>query len=162
MSRSNLIIRLSLGLVLVLSASLSHAQQTQDAEMSGVMTPETKMSTYNDEHLLDVNVIGVNDPPQVDMLFREGDSILGILKEFNSKGFHIQFREKQFTEEMVLLNIPTTIGIDNVLREILEPWHFKIYRTPFGKVVVTPLKYEKKKKDSEKSEASAQEVKQDG
>jgi hypothetical protein len=140
MLRSNLTVRLGLAMLLVSIASVSFAQQGGAA---GVMTTEAKNGTVADNRLMDVNVIGVSDPSQVDMMFKEGDSILSILEELNEKGFHIQYRKKQFTDEMILLNLPTATDIDSMLQEILEPWHFRSYRTPMGKVVVTPVKYKK-------------------
>ena len=153
MLRSNLTVRLGLALLLMSIASISSAQQ---GEALGVMTQETRNGTVADNRLMDVNAIGVSDPSQVDMLFTEGDSILSILKELNEKGFHIQYREKQFTDEMILLNLPTATDIDGMLNEILEPWHFRSYRTPMGKVVVTPMKQKKKRAaDSDSAEQTA-------
>ena len=158
MLRSNLTVRLGLALLLMSIASVSSAQQGGAA---GVMTTEAKNGTVADNRLMDVNVIGVSDPSQVDMLFTEGDSILSILKELNEKGFHIQYREKQFTDEMILLNLPTATDIDGMLNEILEPWHFRSYRTPMGKVVVTPVK-QKKKRSSAGADGTEQGEKADG
>ena len=153
MLRSNLTVRLGLALLLMSIASISSAQQ---GEALGVMTQETRNGTVADNRLMDVNAIGVSDPSQVDMLFTEGDSILSILKELNEKGFHIRYREKQFTDEMILLNLPTATDIDGMLNEILEPWHFRSYRTPMGKVVVTPVKQKKKRAaDSDSAEQTA-------
>jgi len=153
MLRSNLTVRLGLALLLMSIASISSAQQ---GEALGVMTQETRNGTVADNRLMDVNAIGVSDHSQVDMLFTEGDSILSILKELNEKGFHIQYREKQFTDEMILLNLPTATDIDGMLNEILEPWHFRSYRTPMGKVVVTPVKQKKKRAaDSDSAEQTA-------
>ncbi len=157
MLRSNLTVRLGLAMLLVSIASVSFAQQGGAA---GVMTTEAKNGTVADNRLMDVNVIGVSDPSQVDMMFKEGDSILSILEELNEKGFHIQYRKKQFTDEMILLNLPTATDIDSMLQEILEPWHFRSYRTPMGKVVVTPVKY-KKTRGADK-DSTEQAAKSDG
>ena len=141
MLRTNLTVRMGLALLLMSIASISSAQQ---GEALGVMTQETRNGTVADNRLMDVNAIGVSDPSQVDMLFREGDSILSILQELKDKGFHIQYRAKQFSEEMILLNLPTATDVDGMLKEILEPWHFTSYRTPTGRLVVTPEKRKKK------------------
>ncbi len=158
MLRSNLTVRLGLAMLLVSIASVSFAQQGGAA---GVMTTEAKNGTVADNRLMDVNVIGVSDPSQVDVLFREGDSILSILRELKDKGFHIQYREKQFSEDMILLELPTATDIDSMLKEILEPWHFTTYRTPMGKVVVTPVK-QKKKRSSAGADGTEQGEKADG
>jgi hypothetical protein len=158
MLRSDLTVRVGLALLLMSIASASFAQAN---ESLGVMTQETKNGTVGDNRLMDVNVIGVSDPSQVDMLFKEGDSIVSILEELKAKGFHIQYRAKQFTDEMILLNLPTATDIDGMLNEILEPWHFTSYRTPMGKVVVTPDKNAKKSTAS-RTDAAAPADREDG
>jgi hypothetical protein len=128
----------------VLGLTLMFTMFSAGAQTTGVMQFESKSQLANSNTLLDVNQIGVNDPAQVDVLFKEGDSIASILKTLNEKGFHIQFRKKQVPETMVLLSMPEATSIDDVLNEILEPWHLSAYRTHFGKVVIKPLKAERK------------------
>ncbi|HEU4485071.1 MAG TPA: hypothetical protein VFR96_06245 [Povalibacter sp.] len=130
----------------VVGLALMFTMFSAGAQTTGVMTFESKSQMANSNVLLDVNQIGVNDPAQVDMLFKEGDSIASILKTLNEKGFHIQYREKQVPPTMVLLSMPESTSIDDVLNEILEPWHLSAYRTHFGKVVIKPAKADKKKK----------------
>lgn len=136
--------RLKVWIGSVLGLALMFVTLSASAQTTGVMTFESKSQMANSNVLLDVNQIGVNDPAQVDMLFKEGDSIASILKALNEKGFHIQYREKQVPETMVLLSMPEGTSIDDVLREILEPWHLEPYRTHFGKVVIKPMKGGKK------------------
>jgi hypothetical protein len=44
---------------------------------------------------------------------------------------------------MTLLSLPTATRIDDVLSEILEPWNFRVYRSPLGHLVVTQNKKKK-------------------
>ncbi|HEY5810576.1 MAG TPA: hypothetical protein VIT67_21585 [Povalibacter sp.] len=141
MSRSNLSTALSLGLVLVLNVSVAWAQEAYSEP--GVMTALTKASV-NETKLFDVSQISVNDPAQADMLFKEGNTIASILAELKQKGFHIQYRAKQFPPNMTLQSLPTATDIDDVLREILEPWDFDIRRSPTGQWVVIPAKQDKR------------------
>ena len=153
-------LRMQFGMVL-LFASLASLAPLQQNEAQGMMNNAAKNGAIADNRLMDVNTIGVSDPSQVDVLFREGDSILSILRELKDKGFHIQYREKQFSEDMILLELPTATDIDSMLKEILEPWHFTTYRTPMGKVVVTPVK-QKKKRSSAGADGTEQGEKADG
>lgn len=97
-----------------------------------------------DKTLMDVNLLPtLNDPHEVDILFKEGSPITEILEGLNQKGFHIEYRKKQFLPTMTLLKLPEGTVIDDVLREILEPWDFKVFRNPIGKLIVTPTKKSK-------------------
>jgi len=154
MSRSKLSVRLSVGLVLASGMSLAVAQGYVEP---GVMIATNKVATVNEETLRDVNLMAVNDPHEVDVLFKEGAPIVSILQGLNEKGFHIEYREKQFLPTMTLVSLPQSTAIDDVLTEILEPWDFRAYRTPFGKVVVTPVKNPTHKKVAITLEDKAQE-----
>jgi hypothetical protein len=141
MPRSNLGVGLNLGLMLLSGASLTWAPNSNADP--GVMTSISSAS-MTDTKLFDANQLSVNDPAQADMLFREGDTIASILAGLKEKGFHIQYREKQFLPTMTLQSLPTATDIDDVLREILEPWGFDIRRSPTGQWVVIPVKQEKR------------------
>lgn len=82
----------------------------------------------------------VNDPAAADVLFREGTPILAILKDLTEKGFHIKYKEKHFLPTMTLVRLPESTRIDKLLREILEPWNFRVNRTPVGHWIVRPNK----------------------
>src|SRR5204863_3581614 len=69
MSRSKLSVRLSVGLVLASGMSLAVAQGYVEP---GVMIATNKAATVNEETLRDVNLMAVNDPHEVDILFKEG------------------------------------------------------------------------------------------
>jgi len=155
MSRFNLSVKLSVGLVLASGISLASAQAT--GPETGVMTRNNSIASVNEQTLMDANLIAVNDPHEVDILFKEGAPIVSILQGLNEKGFHIEYREKQFLPTMTLLNLPQSTEIDDVLTEILEPWNFRIFRTPFGKVVVTPVKNPTHKKVAITMQDAAQE-----
>jgi hypothetical protein len=139
MSRLNLSATLGLGLVLVSSGSLTWAQNPD----RGVMNSMTSAS-MSESKLVDVNTLSVNDPDQVDVLFKEGNTIASILDELKEKGFHIKYREKQFSPTMTLVSLPKATEIDDVLREILEPWGFDVRRLPTGQWIVIPMKKEKR------------------
>lgn len=79
-----------------------------------------------------------NDPMQVELLFKEGTAIIDILKGLKSKGFAIDFKEKQIPPSMTLLSLPKSTRIDEVLREILAPWNLSLYHNPYGRWVVRP------------------------
>ncbi len=82
----------------------------------------------------------VNDPAAAEMLFREGTSIMAILEGLREKGFNIQYKEQHFLPSMTLVSLPQSTRIDELLREILEPWNFRVNRTPVGHWVVRPNK----------------------
>lgn len=94
----------------------------------------------NDGRMIDLTMPSVSDPAAVDMLFKEGSPLTSILDGLNEKGFHIRYKAKHFEPTMTLLSIPESTQIDDVLREILEPWSFRVYRSPMGHLVVTPSK----------------------
>ncbi len=94
----------------------------------------------NDGRLIDLSIPSVSDPAAVDMLFKEGSPLASILEGLNEKGFHIRYKAKHFDPTMTLLSLPESSRIDDVLREILEPWSFRVYRSPMGHLVVTPGK----------------------
>ena len=81
-----------------------------------------------------------NDPMQVEMLFKEGNAIIDILKGLKDKGFAIDFKEKQIPRWMTLLSLPKSTRIDDVLREVLAPWNLSLYHNPYGRWVVRPDK----------------------
>lgn len=149
MSRSNAGLQSVLALILVSGGSYVHAQEAY--RDPGVMTSIT--SAASDSKLLDVSVPSVNDPHEVELLFKEGDEITSILDSLNKKGFHIQYKKSQFQPSMTLVSLPTATEIDDVLREILEPWDFRVYRTPYGKVIVSPDKQKKKAQAAAQSTA---------
>ena len=105
--------------------------------------------------MLDLSMPSVSDPAAVDMLFQEGNTIASILEGLKEKGFHIRYKEKQFLPSMTLLSLPTATRIDDVLSEILEPWNFRVYRSPLGHLVVTQ---NKKKKVANMSDESTREL----
>lgn len=138
---SRLSMRSSLGLILMSAASVTWAQGWN-------ANPSATMDRFNsagvrDSTMIDLSQPSVSDPKAVDQLFREGDEISSILAALNEKGFHIEYKEKHFRPTMVLLSIPQEEVIDDVLREILEPWEFRVYRNPLGKIIVTPTKKRK-------------------
>ncbi len=132
MSRFNL--SLALGVMLVSSVPSAWAQinpyKNGMDSISSAGIAETRM--------VDLTMPSVNDPAAVDMLFKEGNTILSVLQGLKEKGFHIRFKEKHFRPTMTLLSLPKSTSIDDVLREILEPWNFKVYRSPLGPWIVTP------------------------
>jgi hypothetical protein len=135
MSRMNLGMALGLGWVLISNVSLVWAQEDPNAPMNRISN-----AGIAESKLLDLSQPSVNDPAAVDMLFKEGDTIASILGGLKEKGFHIQYREKHFLPTMTLLGLPKADRIDDVLREIVEPWNFSVYRSPLGQWVVTPNK----------------------
>lgn len=101
--------------------------------------------------MVDLTMPSYADPAAVDLLFREGDPITTILQGLKDKGFHIEFKERHFTEEMTLTALPKSSRIDHLLQEILEPWPFRVYHTPLGKWVVTPVKPRKSSRTATRS-----------
>lgn len=150
MSRSNVGLQAILTMMLLSGASLALAQEGYTDR--GVMTSITS-AAMNDNKLVDLSVPSVNDPHEVELLFKEGDEITSILDSLNKKGFHIQYKKNQFQPSMTLVSLPTATEIDDVLREILEPWDFRVYRTAYGKVIVTP---DKKRKTQSSLQSDAQ------
>lgn len=134
-------IRSGLGLVLMSAASITWAQGW-NPDPTATMD-RMNSASVRDDKMIDLSQPSVSDPKAVDLLFREGDELSSILAALNEKGFHIEYKEKHFLPSMTLLAIPTEDRIDDVLREILEPWDFRVYRTPLGKIVVTPTKKRK-------------------
>jgi hypothetical protein len=142
MSRSNKSVRMSVGLVLATFAAFASAQSYQDP---GVMTSITN-SNANDNKLVDINVMpSVSDPKEVDVLFKEGSEITSVLDGLNEKGFHIEYKKKHFLPTMTLTSIPQATKIDDLVREIVGPYDFSVYRSPMGKVIVTPAKQHPRK-----------------
>lgn len=140
MSQSNLGKALCLSLVLGSSASVAWAQSGP-----GAAANENSMGNagVRGSTMIDLSMPSVSDPAAVDMLFQEGNTITSILEGLNEKGFHIRYKKKQFPPSMTLLSLPTATRIDDVLREILEPWNFRVYRSPLGHLVVTQNKKKK-------------------
>lgn len=130
MLRSNRAVSLGLGVALLSSVSLAWAQGMNSMTSAGVRNGT----------MLDLSVPSVSDPAAIEMLFREGNTITSILDGLNEKGFHIRYKKKHFLPEMTLLALPESTRIDEVLREILEPWNFSVYHSPMGQWVVTPNK----------------------
>jgi hypothetical protein len=89
------------------------------------------------------------------MLFKEGNAIVDILKGLKDKGFKLDYKEKQIPRSMTLLSLPKSTQIDEVLREILEPWDLALYHNPYGRWVVRP---EKNKHSKTSSDAVAAKV----
>ena len=153
MSRSNRGMHFGFGLLLMLGVSSAWAQvaggPTKDARLEniegGISEPQTRAT-----------ISTVNDPAAAELLFKEGTPVVSILEDLNKKGFHIEYKEKQFVPAMTLLSIPESTKIDDVLREILEPWAFRVYRSATGKLIVVP---EKKSKAQLALEAGAKEAK---
>ena len=141
---------LSLILAFLCMANAAQAQTAADVANGNSLGN----AGIRDATMLDLSVNSVNDPASVDMLFQEGNTILSILEGLNEKGFHIEYREKYFVPAMTLLSLPTATKIDDVLREILEPWAFQVYRSPFGKLIIKP---DKKSKAQLALEAKGQE-----
>lgn len=99
-----------------------------------------------------------NDPMQVEMLFKEGNAIVDILKGLKDKGFALDYKEKQVPREMTLLSLPKSTRIDDVLREILEPWNLSLYHSPYGRWVVRPDKNKRGKTPSAEAAAKAEQA----
>lgn len=106
-----------------------------------------------DGAMIDLSLPSVNDPAAVDMLFAEGNTITSVLEGLKEKGFNIKYKEKHFEPSMTLQSLPTASRIDDVLREILEPWNFRVYRSPMGHWVVTPDKKKAANQPDEKTRA---------
>jgi hypothetical protein len=134
--------RLQLGTALALVLALLCTAPSAQAQMTAEMANANSLGNagVRGSTMLDLTMPSFNDPAAVDMLFQEGNTILSILEGLNEKGFHIEFKEKNFAPGMTLLSLPTATKIDDVLREILEPWAFQVYRSPFGKLIVKPEK----------------------
>jgi hypothetical protein len=133
MLRLNL--NVALGLMLASCASLTWAQSDPNSPMDRISSAGVRDST-----MIDLTMPSVNDPAAVEMLFKEGNTIASILEGLKEKGFHIRYKEKHFLPTMTLLALPESTSIDDVLREILEPWNFRVYRSPLGQWIVTPNK----------------------
>lgn len=131
----------ALGLSIVLGSSMSPAWAQMDANTAKANSMGN--AGVRGSTMLDLSLPSVNDPAAVDMLFAEGNTIASILEGLKEKGFHIKYKEKHFSPTMTLLSLPTATRIDDVLREILEPWNFRVYRSALGHWIVTP---DKKKK----------------
>ena len=140
MSRSNLGKALWVSLVLGSSVSVAWAQMDPGAAANANSIGNAGV---RDSTMLDLSMPSVSDPAAVDMLFQEGNTIASILEGLKEKGFHIRYKEKQFLPSMTLLSLPTATRIDDVLSEILEPWNFRVYRSPLGHLVVTQNKKKK-------------------
>ncbi|MFL6549365.1 MAG: hypothetical protein ACJ8OJ_11770 [Povalibacter sp.] len=140
MSRANLYVHMGLGFLLLASGTSPAWAQTgtptKDAWLEniegGIAIPQANAI-----------ISTVSDPKAVDMLFKEGNTIVSVLKGLKEKGFPIEYKEKQFVPAMTLLSIPESTQIDDVLQEILQPWAFRAYRTPSGKLIVAPDKKSK-------------------
>jgi hypothetical protein len=127
-----------LGLCWVLMSTVSLAwarDPNADVGMDSIASAGVR-----DSKLLDLSMPSVNDPAAVDMLFKEGEPIASILDGLNERGFHIEYRKKHLLPTMTLLSLPKAERIDEVLREMVEPWNFKVYRSPMGQWIVTPNK----------------------
>lgn len=93
-----------------------------------------------------------SDPKQVDLVFKEGNTLAQILEGLKEKGFAIDYKKKYIPPTMTLLALPKGTRIDEVLREICEPWNLSVYHTPLGHWVVRP---DKNKRSEELPEPSA-------
>lgn len=134
MARLNLSVT-SLGALFLCSMPIGWAQESPSSPMNSITSAGIRDATT-----LDLTLPSVNDPAAVDMLFREGNTILSVLDGLKEKGFHLQYKEKHFLPSMTLLSLPKGSRIDEVLREILEPWNFKVRRSPLGQWIVAPNK----------------------
>jgi hypothetical protein len=93
--------------------------------------------------LLDVHESSSNDPAAVDLLFKEGNSLVSIIDGLKAKGFQIEYKKGLVQPTMTLLALPKTERIDDVLHEMLTPWNLDVYHSPYGKWVIRPVKKKK-------------------
>ncbi|HEU4652909.1 MAG TPA: hypothetical protein VFS47_02935 [Steroidobacteraceae bacterium] len=90
--------------------------------------------------LVDQTQSGTNDPAAIDMLFKEGNTIISILDGLKEKGFHIEYKKKQVPPTMTLVALPKASRIDEVLTEILAPWNLRPYHSPDGRWIIRQVK----------------------
>jgi len=93
-----------------------------------------------------------NDPKQVELLFKEGNTIAEVLEGLKEKGFAIDYKKKYVPPTMTLLALPKSTRIDDVLREILEPWNLSVFHSPLGRWVIRP---DKNKRTEDLSESAS-------
>lgn len=125
-----------MALALLSAASLAWAQTDVVRNQ-----PPPSHNFHADRMLVDVATLEtVNDPAAADVLFKEGAPIVSILESLKEKGFHIRYKKKHFLPTMTLVRLPQSTRIDELLREILEPWNFRVSRTPVGHWIVRPNK----------------------
>ncbi|HEU4604071.1 MAG TPA: hypothetical protein VFS24_19000 [Steroidobacteraceae bacterium] len=134
MSRSYLAI--AMGLLLTSTAALS------GTENYGGMDPTGSLSNAGvaDATMVDMSQSKESDPAAVDMLFQEGNTIASILDGLKEKGFPIAYKKKNLPPTMTLVALPKASRIDEVLKEILEPWNMDVYHSPTGKWIVKAVK----------------------
>jgi len=126
-------LRASLGLALLMASGIAFAQSQKTPYDSAF--PITESST-----LVNHFANEASDPKQVDLLFKEGNTIEQVLEGLKEKGFAIDYKKKYVPPTMTLLALPKSTRIDDVLREILEPWNLSVFHSPLGRWVVRPDK----------------------
>jgi hypothetical protein len=138
MLRNNFRTCLSLAVLLIAGVSTAQAQ----VGINGI--DSLNSAGVAEGRMMEQAINTVNDPAAVDVLFKEGNPITSVLDGLKEKGFHIEYQEKQFLPTMTLVTIPTSERIDEVLREILEPYDFRVYHSPAGQWIVKPNKKDSK------------------
>jgi hypothetical protein len=117
-----------LGLPLLMTCGLALAQQKTPYDSTFTITESaTLVNHFANE---------AADPKQVDLVFKEGNTIAEVLEGLKAKGFAIDYKKESVPPTMTLLTLPKSTRIDDVLREILEPWNLSLYHTPLGHWVV--------------------------
>ena len=134
MSRSHLAI--TMGLLLASTTALA------GNEFYGGMDPTGSLANAGvaDATMVDMTMVRESDPAAVDMLFKEGNTIASILDGLKEKGFPIDYKKKSVPPTMTLVALPKGTRIDDVLKEILEPWNMSVHHSPLGKWIVRPNK----------------------
>ncbi|HEU4652910.1 MAG TPA: hypothetical protein VFS47_02940 [Steroidobacteraceae bacterium] len=134
MSRSHLAI--ATGLLLASTTVLA------GNENYGGMDPTGSLANAGvaDATMIDMSQSKESDPAVVDMLFKEGNTIASILDGLKEKGFPIAYKKKNLPPTVTLVALPKGTRIDEVLKEILEPWNMDVYHSPTGKWIVRPNK----------------------
>jgi len=124
-----------------MTCGLTHAQQPKSPYDSTftITESDTLVNHFADEKA---------DPKQVDLVFKEGNTIAQVLEGLKEKGFAIDYKREAVPPTMTLLSLPKSTRIDDVLREILEPWNLSLRHTPLGHWVVIPDKSKNPKDES--------------
>jgi hypothetical protein len=125
-----------MGLLLASTASFA------GTENYGGMDPTGSLANAGvaDATMIDMTQGKESDPAAVDMLFKEGNTIASILDGLKEKGFPIDYKKKNVPDTMTLVALPKGDRIDEVLKEILEPWNMSVFHSPLGKWIVRPSK----------------------
>ena len=134
------------GLALLMASGVTLAQQKTPYDSAfPIAESSTLVNHFANE---------ANDPKQIDLLFKEGNTIAQVLQGLKDKGFAIDFKKEYVPPTMTLLTLPKSTRIDEVLREILEPWNLSVFHTPLGHWVVRPEKT--KRADDSPADSSAE------